>query len=124
MKRHALLLVSISAALFTLLSGCIFPWADDVFTPFGIWKSENPDLLLYIDQDYKVPDYPNYYRGIYTLDGEAHDVFVSFAGWGNVFSVHSTSTLGTGAIHSCWTMKRYSRMGEAYTHPALPIVVA
>jgi len=44
----------------------------------GVWKSEEPSLILYIDPIYRSLVLPFNYLGIYTVDGEEVKVFLKF----------------------------------------------
>lgn len=61
----AFILVFIAA----LLAACSIPYE----IPYGIWKSNNPDLMLSISEKQN-----GYFKGIYVKDGEPVDVFISF----------------------------------------------
>ena len=63
--------------------------------PMGVWKSEDPDILLYIDLDYCVLDNTRCYYGVYTVDNEPLDVFITFTGYNPAFEIQNISDLFT-----------------------------
>jgi len=72
-------------SILTILSVVIFtscsyfpPENREIFLPAGVWHSEEPDITLYLEEDYPNPARPHHPLGIYVADGETTKIFISF----------------------------------------------
>jgi len=65
-------------SIIALLSSCVPVANRDLELPQGVWKSVEPNIILYIDPEYLSPVRPNHYLGIYTAENEKIKIFISF----------------------------------------------
>ena len=87
-------LVLVSLLLLNL-SSCL----PDTHPPIGVWKSEYPNIKLYIKAEYqRTPGVGDGYPAIYFAEGEAINVFVAF-GPGPLFAIYDMSAFGDGVFH-------------------------
>ena len=67
MKKYKFVLICLVFPLLLLsFSGCVPPWATIYPTPYGIWKSEEPELLFDFNPDVSTIDG----TGEYIINGE------------------------------------------------------
>lgn len=70
------------------LSSCVIRFGPTIEAldriPAGVWRSEEPDIILYFKRSYQAPararSRPRSYLGIYTVDGEEIKIFTEFYG--------------------------------------------
>lgn len=93
--------IRILGALFLLVltlsfSGCSPTKAKEI--PYGIWQSNNPDIVLYIDPDNK----DGMFKGTYTIDGVENNLYLSLDIVQGAFVIHKESayTPGKPGIYS------------------------
>ena len=68
--------------------------------PFGVWQSENLDIILYVKPEYqRTPGVGEGYPAIYFADGEATNVWVVF-GVDPLFAIYDMSAFGDGVFIS------------------------
>ena len=77
------------------LSSCVIRFGPTIEAldriPAGVWRSEDPDIILYLRLPYQAPararSRPQSHLGIYTVDGEEVKIFTEF--YGRHGSIHS-----------------------------------
>jgi hypothetical protein len=74
--------------LLFVFSSCV----PETYIPFGIWESERPSLLLYIDANYQQPTQSQLYLGSYVTEETRRKIFVRF-GNGPRFSIYCITAL-------------------------------
>jgi len=62
--------------------------------PYGVWMSDEPRIVLYFKQEYRVPD-RLIYVGFYTIDEVETKVFAHF-GRGRTFIIHDLTGITEG----------------------------
>jgi hypothetical protein len=76
MKRLFILIFLLVAIL--LFSSCFRGNRTGSEILYGVWESEEPPMILYIDPNYTSPICPNFYLGIFIENGEEKKVFAHF----------------------------------------------
>ena len=84
MKKFIVILVFVALLTFTACS-------ENTPIPYGIWKSEEPRITLFIDPAYAETDEPFRFPGIYIKDGVEMDVFVRISITHGTFFIHNAS---------------------------------
>ena len=88
MKR--ILVIAFIAMIFT---SCIPAENFDINLPPGIWKSVEPNIVLYIENKYQSSVMPMSYLGIYTIEGEEIKIFVGFEHRSLLLRIHREDSL-------------------------------
>jgi len=60
--------------------------------PYGVWVSDEPQIVLFFKPQYRLPIYTPTYLGLYVIDGVEAKVFLEFY-FGTRFSVNPQETL-------------------------------
>jgi hypothetical protein len=67
-------------------------------TPMGIWKNEQYNIIMYIDESFQVKNFYHYF-GLYTDDkGEENKILISFAGHSPTLQIQNISDLKENSI--------------------------
>ena len=86
--------VALFVLLLTTFSACL-PRTRTPEPPCGVWKSEDPHIVLYLRPEYRIPiDMPGFI-GLYTIDGVETKVFARF-GNGSRFTIRGVEELSQG----------------------------
>jgi len=76
----------------TLLTSCV---PDTPDPPYGVWVSEEPRIVLFLKQEYRIPVASPSYPALYELDGVELKVFVSIS-TGPQFGIYHLGSLSEG----------------------------
>ena len=66
------------------------------YAPSGVWKSENPTIILYFDENYQAAHRPHDFLGMYMREGEKVHIFILFHGQLSAFNIMSATALRNG----------------------------
>jgi len=105
MRRFISFLSLIWIVFFT--SSCV----PESIIPYGVWASENPNIIIYFDSDYQSPEWNHLYVGFYTIEGTETRILARI-GYGSRFRIfhhsafdRSSGISGSPIVYGEWTIE-------------------
>ena len=97
------------ASLLVLATGMLTACTKPFDIPMGIWKSEDPEIVLYVDPEYVFPNDSYYHLGTYVKDNNELKVFTVWSSFGPLLEIHGVES-----------MKKNSRRGDEWLLSGTP----
>ena len=82
-------IVVLMMILMAILTACGVSTRGEI--PYGVWKSEEPNITLYFD-----PEVYREFSGVYVKDGESINIIIIFATSAKAFSIYDESLFYSG----------------------------